>query len=119
MKTDITYIDRESPQYSKINALYTHIFRDVQRVTFFDRSVLNDVEKFVDDSHVMFLLNVRQGALEHIMQARQLLLQKLTPTSIMIKRLGENDADVGNLNNLPILVKDKVLECLKNEMYSR
>lgn len=115
-KANIEYVDSEHPAYMKINGLYNHIFRDLRGNKMFDVTTMENIEQLIDESHIFFLTNVKSGVFEKITEAKQLLYNKISPMSIVANRLAIDNSEVGILDDLPTLVKNKISEIIKNEM---
>ena len=93
-----------------INALYTHIFRDIRFTSDISQQLLETIERAVDESNILFLCDARREAIKKIESARELILSAIAPAEIMSKRLltGKSDEYIGTLDELPDLVKNKI-----------
>lgn len=101
-------MDSESPMHRRINALYTHIFADISRITNVDPATLETIETAIDESNIFFWTNAHTATIDKITEARNLLLKSITPAQIISKRLMGSGGDTGALDELPELVKNKI-----------
>ena len=120
LKCNIEFLDTETPDYKKINTLFNHIFRDIKKNTYFTHEQLENIECVLDEAHVYFLLNVKQGVIDKITEAKQMIYDAIAPTNIIANRLLKAPAcsteDIGDLNSLPDLVKFKIGSALAQQL---
>lgn len=120
LKSNIEFIDSEAPDYKKINTLFNHIFRDIKKNTYFTQEQLENIECALDEAHVYFLLNVKQGVIDKIAEAKQMIYDIIAPTNIIANRLLNTSAcssdNIGDLNALPDLVKFKIGSTLAQQL---
>ena len=111
--------NKDSIIYTRINNMFYNISLELPNLVFIEQVDNDDIQHEFTVSHIMFLSNCIEASRTRLNNIVQLVIHKIMPMKIMMKRLANDTTEdnlVGDLDCLTSLAKTQIAKIIYSQM---